>query len=59
MRYERRLKKRREDDLLRVVVLDVEKKKKRISERVYMVKKEKGFIIGMRNKCEGIRRQWR
>jgi len=38
-------------------VLGVEKKKKRISERIYMVKKEKGFTIGMRNKCEGIRGQ--
>jgi len=42
MRYERRLKKRREGSLLRCCW-----KKKRINRRIYMVKKEKSFTIGM------------
>jgi len=42
MRYERRLKKRREGNLLRCCW-----KKKRINRRIYMVKKEKNFTIGM------------
>jgi len=43
MRYERRLKKRRESSLLRCCW----KEKKRINGRMYMVKKKKGFTIGM------------